>query len=127
MKEKLETLIERLLVLPSEISDLQIKALDFNDSIQAVSEKITRRESEIKIEINSATDENGKKLYSNEETRKIAFISDSKEDQMLALLYSEKSEISHQLDLIRISIEQSSNEQRNIRAIMLVVNLVSED
>jgi hypothetical protein len=46
---------------------------------------------------------------------------------MLALLYSEKSEISHQLDLIRISIEQSSNEQRNIRAIMLVVNLVSED
>lgn len=126
MKEKLETLIERLLVLPSEISDLQIKALDFNDSIQAVSDKITRRESEIKTEINSATDENGKKLYSNEETRKIAFISDSKEDHVLTRLYSEKSEISHQLDLTRITIENYSNEQRNIRSIMLVVNLASE-
>ena len=126
MKEKLNGLIDRLTVLPAEISDLQIKALALNDAIQLISDEIVRRESEIKTEINSAIDESGKKLYSNDEARKIAFLTDSKEDSILSSLYAEKSEQSHKLDLIRISIEQHSNEQRNIRSILLVVNLVAE-
>lgn len=126
MKEKLNGLIDRLTILPAEISDLQIKALSLNDGIQLISEEIVQRESEIKTEINSALDENGKKLYSNDEARKIAFLTDSKEDSILSKLYSEKSEHSHKLDLIRISIEQHSNEQRNIRSILSVINLLED-
>lgn len=126
MKEKLTSLIDRLMILPAEITDFQIRALSLNDAIQLISEKIVQRESEIKTEINSALDENGKKLYSNDEARKIAFLTDSKEDSTLSALYAEKSEQSHKLDLIRISIEQHSNEQRNIRAILAVINLATE-
>ena len=126
MKEKLNGLIDRLTALPTEISDLQVSALVLNDAVQLISNEIVQRESEIKTEINSAIDENGKKLYSNDEARKIAFLTDSKEDFILSSLYTEKSEQSHKLDLIRISIEQHSNEQRNIRAILLVVNLAVE-
>jgi hypothetical protein len=126
MKEKLNSLIERLTVLPVEISDLQIKALATNDGIQLISEKIVQRESEIKSEINSALDENGKKIYSNDEARKIAFLTDSKDDSILSALYSEKSEQSHKLDLFRISIESHSNEQRNIRSILSVINLLQD-
>jgi hypothetical protein len=127
MKEKLNGLIDRLTALPTEISDLQVNALALNDTIQLISDEIVKRESEIKTEINAAIDENGKKLYSNDEARKIAFLTDSKEDSDLSTLYAEKARQSHKLDLIRISIEQHSNEQRNIRAILLVVNLVTED
>ena len=127
MKEKLTDLIDRLDTLPAEIADLQIKALSLHDEIQLISEKIVQRESEIKSEINSALDENGKKVYSNDEARKIAFLTDSKDDSTLSALYAEKSEHSHRLDLVRISIEQHSNEQRNIRSILSVIALVSED
>jgi hypothetical protein len=127
MKEQLSKLISKLQELPGEIAELQTNALALNDSIQLVSEEIVRRESEIKSEINAATDENGKKLYSNEEARKIAFISDSKEDSILIELYSKKSVISHKLDIVRIAIEQSSNEQRNIRSILNVISLMPEN
>ena len=126
MKEKLNGLIDRLTILPAEISDFQVKALELNGAIQLISEQIVQRESEIKTEINSAIDEAGKKLYSNDEARKIAFITDSKEDSVLSALYTEKSEHSHKLDLIRISIEQHSNEQRNIRSILSVINLLED-
>jgi hypothetical protein len=121
MKEQISQLVDRLMVLPTEIANFQIKALAVNDSIQLVSDEIVRRESEIKSEINAAIDENGKKLYSNEEARKIAFLSDSKDDETLTELYSTKSKISHELDVIRIAIEQHSNEQRNIRSILSVI------
>ncbi len=119
MKEKLNGLIDRLTILPAEISDLQLKALVTNDGIQLISEKIVQRESEIKSEINSALDE-------NDEARKIAFLTDSKDDLTLSALYSEKSEYSHKLDLFRISIESHSNEQRNIRSILSVINLLED-
>lgn len=126
MKEKLNDLINRLTALPVEISDLQLKALVTNDGIQLISEKIVQRESEIKFEINSALDENGKKIYSNDEARKIAFLTDSKDDLTLSSLYTEKYEHSHKLDLIRISIESHSNEQRNIRSILSVISLLED-
>ncbi len=127
MKEKLNELIERLTALPTQITDFQIRALSLSDSINLISDKIIQRESEIKFEINSAVDENGKKLYSNDESRKIAFINDSREDSTLLELYKEKSEISHKLDLVKISIEHHSNEQRNIRSILSVINLAIAD
>jgi hypothetical protein len=124
MKEKLTSLVERLLILPTEVAELQSKALLLNDTIQLLSEEIISRESEIKFEINAATDENGKKLYSNEDSRKLAFLVDSKDDIALFHLYVSKKEANHQIDMVRISIECHSNEQRNIRSILAVFNLV---
>lgn len=121
MKEKLNELAEKLMALPEEISDLQIRAMSQSDVIQHISEKILARESEIKAEINAATDENGKKLYSNEESRKLAFLSDTKEDSTLIALYQEKKTASNNLEVTRISIEKHSNEQRNIRSILSVI------
>lgn len=125
MKEKLTELVDRLLVLPTELSDLQTKALSISDAVHILSDETVSRESEIKSEINSALDENGKKLYSNEDARKLAFLTESKDDTELFHIYASKKEASHQLDLIRISIERCSNEQRNIRSILSVFNLVS--
>ena len=126
MKEKINELAEKLMALPEEISDLQIRAISQNEVIQHISEKILARESEIKAEINASTDENGKKLYSNEESRKLAFLSDTKDDSTLIDLYQEKKLASNNLEVTRISIEKHSNEQRNIRSILSVINLVTE-
>jgi hypothetical protein len=126
MKEKTTQLVDRLLDLPKLIEDFQTKALAVNDAVQETSELIVSRESEIKSEINAATDENGKKLYSNEESRKIAFLADSKEDSTLTHLYSKMKELNHQVSIIRIAIESYSNEQRNIRSILGVINSISE-
>ena len=127
VKEKIVGLISRLEVLPNEIADLQTQALTHNNNIHRLSESIISRELEIKSEINAATDENGKKLFSNEEARKIAFLTDSKDDRELAELYDSRYASTQSLDIIKIEIEKLSNEQRNIRAILVVVNLVTED
>jgi hypothetical protein len=126
MKEKISGLISRLGELPNEISKLQIAALSHNESIQILSDGIITRESEIKSEINAEIDENGKKVYSNEDARKIAFLSESKNDSTLFELYATKKNTAYDLDMVKIKIEQLSNEQRNIRVILSVINLVSE-
>lgn len=126
MKEKISGLISRLDELPNEISKLQIAALSHNESIQILSDGIITRESEIKSEINAEIDENGKKVHSNEDARKIAFLSESKNDSTLFELYATKKNTAYDLDMVKIKIEQLSNEQRNIRVILSVINLVSE-
>lgn len=126
MREKIDSLVDRLVELPVMISDLQFKALSINNEIKKISERITTRESEIKSEINSATDDNGKKLYSNEESRKIAFLSDCQEDSTLLSLYDERTSQNNQLEEVRILIELYSNEQRNTRSIMSILNIVPD-
>ncbi|CAB4159507.1 hypothetical protein UFOVP699_243 [uncultured Caudovirales phage] len=122
MKEKVEVLVNSLLDLPKEIMDLQTSALSVNEEIQKITDDIVLRENEIKTEINSATDESGKKLYSNEESRKIAFLNDSKTDATLTKLYSSKKGADSQLQSIRIEIEMKSNVQRNLRSILGVLS-----
>lgn len=122
MKEKVEVLVNSLLDLPKEIMDLQTSALSINEEIQKITDDIVLRENEIKTEINSATDESGKKVYSNEESRKIAFLNDSKTDATLTALYSSKKGADSQLQSIRIEIEMKSNVQRNLRSILGVLS-----
>jgi hypothetical protein len=121
MKEKVEILMNSLLYLPKEIMSLQLTALSLNDDIQKVSDEITCRENEIKSEINAAVDDAGKKLYSNEESRKIAFLSDSKSDSTLVSLYDTKGKLDATLQTTKVEIEMKSNVQRNIRSIMGVI------
>lgn len=125
MKEQVTVLVNSLLDLPKEIMTLQLSALSLNENIQKLSEDITVRENEIKSEINAATDDSGKKMYSNEESRKIAFFNDSKSDSTLASLYSSKKESDSSLQSIRVEIEMKSNVQRNIRSILGVMSGIS--
>lgn len=124
MKEKINQLVDRLTVLPGEISDLQVRALATNDSIQEISEEILTLETEIKTEISTATDENGKKLYSNDDARKAAFLVDSRENSKLRSLYASKKEESNKLEVVRIAIDRATNEQRNIRSILSIIKEV---
>jgi hypothetical protein len=121
MKEKIDLLVNSLLDLPKEIMDLQLSALEASDRIQSLSDEILIRENEIKSEINAAVDDVGKKMYSNEEARKIAFLNDSKEDSTLSALYATKKNADVTLQTIRVEIEMKSNVQRNLRSIMSVM------
>lgn len=121
MKEKINQLVDRLTALPEEISDLQVRALATNDSIQEIAEEILTLETEIKTEISTATDENGKKLYSNDDARKAAFLVDSRENSKLRSLYASKKEESNKLEAVRIAIDRATNEQRNIRSILSII------
>lgn len=122
MKEQVTVLVNSLLDLPKEIMTLQLSALSLNENIQKLSDDIIIRENEIKSEINAATDDAGKKMYSNEESRKIAFLNDSKSDSTLTSLYSSKKEADSSLQTIRVEIEMKSNVQRNIRSILGVMS-----
>ncbi len=124
MKEKIDLLVNSLLDLPKEIMDLQLSALKANDEIQNLSDEILIRENEIKSEINAAVDDAGKKMYSNEESRKIAFLNDSKEDSTLSKLYATKKNADVTLQTIRVEIEMKSNVQRNMRSILGILNNV---
>jgi hypothetical protein len=121
MKERIEEFSEKLLSLPEEILLIQAGILELNDDLHAIANQIIQRESEIKAEINAATDENGKKLYSNEESRKLAFITDSSGDATLISLYENRNEIDKTIQQSRNGAEALSNLQRNLRSIMGVM------
>jgi glutamyl-tRNA reductase len=121
MKERIEEFSEKLLALPEDIMRFQMTTLSLNDDLQSIVNKIIQRESEIRSEINAAIDENGKKLYSNEESRKIAFINDSSNDTALESLYDERNTIDAQIQESKVHVEALSNLQRNLRSIMGVM------
>jgi hypothetical protein len=120
MKTEILNLVNRLTSLPEKISSLQLDALDQNIEINNIQDDIIARESDLKSEINQLVDENGKKVYSNDDSRKATFLIKSKEDADLTLLYSNKKDLTNKLDILRIEIEALSNEQRNIRAILSI-------
>lgn len=117
-KEKLSTLVEKLIETPSELSKIQFAILEKTKESDEVSHRINNIESTIKIKINSKTDENGKKLYSNAEAREAAFNEIKESDVELAELLDEKSNLTESIQRLRIEYDQLSNEQRNVRALL---------
>lgn len=117
-KERLTSLAERLLEIPNEISEKQGIVLDYNDQVQSISNEIAQIESVIKTEINSQVDDNGKKVYTNAESREAAFIEVSRANTELADKKNSLSSVQGYLSIERIKIETLNNEQRNIRSIL---------
>lgn len=117
-KEKLTQLAERLLEIPNMISEKQGMVLDYNEQIQSISNEISQIESVIKTEINSQVDDNGKKVYTNAESREAAFIEVSRTNTELMNNRNTLSSIQGYLSIERVKIEALSNEQRNIRSIL---------
>ena len=108
----------RLMQLPNEISDLQLEILDLNDAVNATQAKIQVSESKIKSDINNAVDANGKKVYSNEDARKAAFIEDAANDPELSSLNETLSNQNSHIQTKRILVEALNSEQRNIRVLL---------
>jgi hypothetical protein len=117
-KERLTALAERLLEIPNAISEKQGMVLDYNEQIQSISNEISQIESVIKTEINSQVDDNGKKVYTNAESREAAFIEVSRTNTELMDKRNTLSSVQGYLAIERIKIEVLSNEQRNIRSIL---------
>lgn len=108
----------RLMQLPNEISDLQLEILDLTDAVNATQAKIQVSESKIKSDINNAVDANGKKVYSNEDARKAAFIEDAANDPELSSLNETLSSQNSHIQTKRILVEALNSEQRNIRVLL---------
>ena len=117
-KERLTSLAERLLEIPNAISEKQGIVLDYNDQVQSISNEIAQIESVIKTEINSQVDDNGKKVYTNAESREAAFIEVSRANTELTDKKNSLSSVQGYLSIERIKIETLNNEQRNIRSIL---------
>jgi hypothetical protein len=117
-KERLINLSERLLEIPSSISEKQGMVLDYNEQIQEISNEISQIESVIKTEINSQVDDNGKKVYTNAESREAAFIEVSRTNTELTDKRKSLSSVQSYLSIERIKIEALGSEQRNIRSIL---------
>jgi hypothetical protein len=117
-KERLTQLAERLLTIPESMSEKQGIILDYNEQIQNISNEIAQIESVIKTEINSQVDDNGKKVYTNAESREAAFIEASRTNDELMNKRNSLSSIQNYLSIEKIKIETLGNEQRNIRSIL---------
>jgi hypothetical protein len=115
---KFNQMADRLMELPTEISDLQLQILDRTDVVNATQNSIQVIESKIKSDINNVVDANGKKVYSNEESRKAAFIEDASGNSELKELNEIVSYQQREIQEKRITIEALSNEQRNIRSLL---------
>ena len=117
-KERLLQLAERLLEIPSAISEKQGMVLDYNEQIQNISNEIAQIESVIKTEINSQVDDNGKKVYTNAESREAAFIEVSRTNNELMEKRNSLSSVQNYLSIEKIKIEALNSEQRNIRSVL---------
>jgi hypothetical protein len=117
-KERLASLAETLLEIPNAISEKQGMVLDYNEQIQTISNEIAQIESVIKTEINSQVDDNGKKLYTNAESRESAFIEVSRTNTELMDKRNLLSSVQCYMAIEKIKTEALSNEQRNIRSIL---------
>jgi hypothetical protein len=117
-KERLTQLAETLLEIPERIAENQGRILDYNDQVQSISNEITQIESVIKTEINAQVDDNGKKLYTNAESREAAFIEAATSNDDLMDKKNSLSSVQGYMAIERIKNETLNSEQRNIRAIL---------
>lgn len=117
-KERLPQLAERLLEIPREISEKQGIVLDYNDQVQSISNEIAQIESVIKTEINSQVDDNGKKVYTNAESREAAFVEVARTNEELMEKRNSLSSVQNYLSIEKIKIESLNSEQRNIRSVL---------
>jgi chromosome segregation ATPase len=117
-KERLSKLAEDLLDIPSRISEIQGRILDHNEDIQTTNNEISQIEATIKSEIGAQLDDNGKKLYTNAESREAAFVEISNSNQELVSKRNRLSSLQGYVSIERIKIETLNSEQRNARAIL---------
>lgn len=117
-----QKLIERLMELPEKIATTQLELVESTVNSQDVLNEIVRCETEIKVSIANATDDAGKKKYSNEDARKAAFAEIAEQDDELNTLKSQSRQIERETQLKRIEFDALVNEQKNVRTILMFLS-----
>lgn len=107
-----------LLNIPGKISDLRKGILKKSTEMSLVESDIIVREAEIRKGISESTNEDGKKLYTNEEARKTEFIERSLSDDTYLNLKNQLKEMQDELEGEKIDIEKLNSQQRNYRTIL---------
>lgn len=115
-------LISKLMEMPKQIATVQVSILDKTEESQKITQEIIRCETKLRVLITGLTDEAGKKLYSNEDARKAAFSEMVEDDIELNDIKKRSSKIEHDLQEERINFDLLTNEQKNIRAILMFLS-----
>jgi predicted nucleic acid-binding Zn-ribbon protein len=118
MLEKLNELTERLLTLPDSIAESQKEILLRQQSMTETKNKVDELETELRVSIANQIDENGKKVYTNADSRDAEFSKRRKTVGEFADLDNELSYLDSEIQSYKIEYEKLSNEQRNIRTIL---------
>lgn len=113
-----QEMAQELALIPERVYDLQLQIISLNDEVEANEKAISDLEIEIKSQVLAAVDDAGKKIYSNDEARKMAFVGDCNESTEHSGLVVTRSSLSKQMQLKRIEIEMLSNQQRNLRVLI---------
>lgn len=116
--QKLTELAEKLLEIPSSIYRHQDSLLELNSDLLEKKSQISGIENSFKSIILEKVDGNGKKMYSNQESRETAFFEMGEQDSEYNSLKSDLVTIEKRIGLEKIRIEELSYEQRNIRTIL---------
>ena len=115
-------LISKLMEMPKQIATVQVSILDKTEESQKITQEIIRCETKLRVLITGLTDEAGKKLYSNEDARKAAFSEMVEDDIELNDIKKRSSKIEHDLQEERINFDLLTNEQKNIRVILMFLS-----
>lgn len=113
-----QELIDRLSQLPEEISSESHKLVELTINLHEKNTAFKQSEMEMKLEIAEEVDSNGKKAYSNAESREAALTDRIKTNENMVELQREIKQVEVLIQTIKVVVEQLSNEQRNIRSIM---------
>ena len=108
----------RLMELPNDIKVLQYEILEKSTSSTLIAASASSIEAKIRVEIGSELDPNGKKVYSNAETRAAEFEERTQFNSELLSIRATYDSLQKEIQELKIHIEMYSNEQRNIRSIL---------
>jgi hypothetical protein len=114
----LTDLATELLLMPDKIANIQTELLLLNEKQQVLFMKVEIEELKLKMEIADATDDTGKKLYSNEDSRRAALSTKKANDPMIQDLNREERHLQTEIQMKKIELEKAANTQRNVRSIL---------
>jgi hypothetical protein len=117
-KKRLISLAERLMEIPNELAEIQNRILNSTVELQELTAELNELETKLKVTINNALDETGKKKYSNSDARETAFAELKSGDLELTDLENAISRTQKEIQWARIDFDCIANEQKNIRSVL---------
>lgn len=109
---------DMLMELPKSIRSKQNSILSISEEVLEIQQEISQIEGDLKTEIANESDPNGKKAFTNAETRDLEFKARSLDNQELITLKEKYNVTNRIVQGLRHDVEMEQNVQRNIRAVL---------
>lgn len=116
--EQYQHLTQALNDLPTQIKNVQLELLNKSEEQAKTSADLQKLEAKIKSEINAAVDQNGKKLFSNAESREAELIERASSDLEIEALKQTQEILHREIAEARLEVELLNNQQRNARTLL---------